>query len=180
MAEISLLRDFKKYQLAFDLLDQTAAKFPQEPDLLYDQAMMAEKMSNMPAMESLLRQVIKLKPDYYSAYNALGYSFADRNVNLPEAKALIQKALEFAPEDPFISDSLGWVEYRMGNKAEAERIFAKAYKAKPDAEIAAHYGEVLWESGEQEKAKSIWREGQLLNPDNETLVETLERFKVKL
>jgi tetratricopeptide (TPR) repeat protein len=180
MAEISLLRDFKKYQLAFDLLDQTAAKFPQEPDLLYDQAMMAEKMSNMPAMESLLRQVIQLKPDYYSAYNALGYSFADRNVNLPEAKALIQKALEFAPEDPFISDSLGWVEYRMGNKAEAERIFAKAYKAKPDAEIAAHYGEVLWESGEQEKAKSIWREGQLLNPDNETLVETLERFKVKL
>ena len=180
MAEISLLRDFKQYQLAFDLLGQAAAQFPQEPDLLYDQAMMAQKISNMPAMESLLRQVIKLKPDYYGAYNALGYSFADRNVNLPEAKALIQKALEYAPQDPFISDSLGWVEYRMGNKAEAERIFAKAYAAKPDAEIAAHYGEVLWESGEQEKAKIVWREGQLLNPDNETLVETLERLKVKL
>jgi tetratricopeptide (TPR) repeat protein len=180
MAEVSLLRDFKKYQLAYDLLDQTAVKFPNEPDLLYEQAMMAEKNSDMQAMERLLRLVIKLKPDYYSAYNALGYSFADRNVNLPEAKALIQKALQYVPDDPFISDSLGWVEYRIGNKAEAERILAKAYKARPDPEIAAHYGEVLWESGKQEKAKAIWREGQLLNPDNETLVETLLRLRVKL
>jgi tetratricopeptide (TPR) repeat protein len=99
---------------------------------------------------------------------------------LPEAKALIQKALQYVPDDPFISDSLGWVEYRIGNKAEAERILAKAYKARPDPEIAAHYGEVLWESGKQEKAKAIWREGQLLNPDNETLVETLLRLRVKL
>ena len=106
--------------------------------------MMAEKLGKLDEMESLLRKVIQLKPDYHHAYNALGYSLADRSVRLPEARELIRKALEFAPSDPFIGDSLGWVEFRMGNNAEAARIFEAAYKAKPDAEIAAHFGEVLW------------------------------------
>ena len=180
LAEISLLRDLKQYQLAYDLLTQAITASPQETDLLYDQAMMAEKLGQLPEMERLLRRVISIKPDAYNAYNALGYSFADRNVRLPEAKALIQKALEFVPNDPFIRDSLAWVEFRMGNNSEAARIFAEAYKTKPDAEIAAHYGEVLWALGQRDKALSIWREGQLLNPENETLVETLKRLKVKL
>ena len=96
------------------------------------------------------------------------------------AAAPIQKALGFAPSDPFIKDSLGWVEFRMGNKTEALRIFEVAYKAKPDAEIAAHYGEVLWSLGQRERATAIWKEGLLLNPDNETLLETLKRLRVKL
>ena len=180
LAEIGLLRDLKQYQLAFDLLAQAVAASPQETDLLYDQAMMAEKLGQVPEMERLLRRVIAIKPDAYNAYNALGYSLADRNVRLPEAKVLIQKALEFVPNDPYIRDSLAWVEFRMGNNAEAVKIFAEAFKAKPDAEIAAHYGEVLWTMGQRDKALSIWREGQLLNPENETLVETLKRLKVKL
>lgn len=179
MAEVNLLRDLKHYRMAYDLLGEATAKFPDDADLTYDQAMMAEKIGQLPAMERLLRRVIQIKPDYYSAYNALGYSFADRNVHLPEARQLILKALEYAPGDPFIRDSLGWVEFRMGNHAEAAKIFADAYKTRPDAEIAAHYGEVLWSMGQRDKALLIWREGQLLNPENETLLETLKRLRVK-
>ncbi len=180
VAEIGLLRDLKQYEMAYDLLGQAIAKYPTEADLVYDQAMMAEKLGRLADMERLIRRVIQIKPDYHNAYNALGYSFADRNVRLPEAKELIKKALEYVPADPFIQDSLGWVEFRLGNAAEAVRIFAIAFKAKPDAEIAAHYGEVLWSMGQRDKAMAIWREGQLLNPENETLVETLKRLKVKL
>jgi tetratricopeptide (TPR) repeat protein len=180
LAEVALLRDMKEYKLAHDLLAKAAATYPQESEILYDQAMMAEKLGEMADMERLLRKVIVLKPDGYSAYNALGYSFADRKMRLPEAKQLIQKALEFAPTDPFIRDSLGWVEFRLGNLAEASQILADAYKTKPNAEIAAHYGEVLWVQGERDKALAIWREGMLLEPENETLLETIKRFKVKL
>jgi len=179
-AEVSLLREFKQYQLAHDVLAQALVKTPDETELLYDQAMMAEKLGKLDEMESLLRKVIKLKPDYHHAYNALGYSLADRSVRLPEARELIRKALEFAPSDPFIGDSLGWVEFRMGNKAEAVKIFEAAYKAKPDAEIAAHFGEVLWTMGQRDRAIAIWKEGRLLNPENETLLETLKRLRVKL
>ena len=131
-------------------------------------------------MERLLRRVIALKPDFQHAYNALGYSLAERNVRLPEARQLIKKALEITPGDPFITDSLGWVEFRMGNLPEAARVLEQAYKAKPDAEIAAHLGEVLWAMGQKEKATNIWKEGMLLNSDNETLRQTLQRLRVKL
>ena len=180
LAEIGLLRDLKQFQLAYDLLGQAITASPQDTDLMYDQAMMAEKLNQLPDMERLLRRVMAIKPDAYNAYNALGYSLADRNVRLPEAKVLIQKALTFVPNDPYIRDSLGWVEFRMGNNAEAAKIFADAFKSKPDAEIAAHYGEVLWAMGQRDKALGIWREGQLLNPENETLVETLKRLKARL
>jgi tetratricopeptide (TPR) repeat protein len=131
-------------------------------------------------MERLLRRVMEIKPDYHAAYNALGYSLADRNVRLPEAKQLIQKALEFAPTDPYIKDSLGWVEFRLGNRTEALRILEAAFKARPDPEIAAHLGEVLWSLGMRERALAIWKEGQLLNIDNETLQETIKRLGAKL
>ena len=180
IAEAGLLRELKQYQLAYDLLGQAIVKFPDETELVYDQAMMAEKLGKLVEMEALLRRVIQDKPEYHNAYNALGYSFADRNVRLPEAKQLISKALEYVPADPFIQDSLGWVEFRLGNSAVAVKIFEEAFKSKPDAEIAAHFGEVLWSMGQRDKAIAIWREGQLLNPENETLLETLKRFRVKL
>jgi tetratricopeptide (TPR) repeat protein len=178
-AEVQLLRENKQYKAAHDLLAQAAAKEPRDPELLYDQAMMAEKLGHIGEMERLLRQVIALKPDYHHAYNALGYSLAERGLRLPEAKQLIQKALEFAPGDPFISDSLGWVEFRMGNKDEAARVLETAYKARPDAEIAAHLGEVLWSQGQRDRAQAIWKEGLMLNSENETLLETLKRLRVK-
>jgi predicted Zn-dependent protease len=180
LAETQLLREHKQYKAAYDLLAKAAAKPPVDPDLVYEQAMVAEKMGNLPEMERLLRQVIGAKPDYHHAYNALGYSLAERNVRLTEARELIQKALTFAPGDPYISDSLAWVEFRMGNKAEALRILDAAYKTKPDADIAAHLGEVLWSLGQRERALAIWKEGMLLNSENETLQETLKRLRVKL
>jgi tetratricopeptide (TPR) repeat protein len=179
MAEVQLLREQKQFKAAYDLLGPAIAKPPVDPDLVYEQAMLAEKIGNLPDMERLLRQVIALKPDYQHAYNALGYSLAERNIRLPEARELIQKALTYAPEDPFITDSLGWVEFRMGNKAEAARILDAAYKSRPDADIAAHLGEVLWSLGQRDRAQAIWKEGLLLNSENETLQETLKRLRVK-
>lgn len=178
MAEAQLVRDLGQYQLAYEVYTRAAARFPDDADVAYEQAMMAEKAGRADEMERILRQLMARQPDHHHAYNALGYSLADRNLRLPEAKALIQKALEFAPGDPYIQDSLGWVEFRMGNTAEALRILQEAYGKRPDAEIAAHLGEVLWVAGQRDRARSIWREGLLLNPDNDTLKETLRRFQV--
>jgi tetratricopeptide (TPR) repeat protein len=143
-------------------------------------AMVAEKLDKLDDMERLLRGIIAIDPTYHHAYNALGYSLADRNLRLPEAKQLIQKALEYAPGDPYISDSLGWVEFRLGNFDEALRVLQGAFAAKPDAEIAAHLGEVLWQMGRREQALQTWREGTKLNSDNETLLKTLKRLRVTL
>lgn len=178
-AEVQLLRENKQYKAAYALLADAIKRDPSDLELLYDQAMLAEKMGDNGDMERLLRQVIAAKPDYHPAYNALGYSFAERNMRLPEARQLIQKALEYAPGDPFISDSLGWVEFRLGNRSEALRILNTAYKSRPDAEIAAHLGEVLWAMGQRDRAQTVWKEGLLLNSENETLQDTLKRLRVK-
>jgi tetratricopeptide (TPR) repeat protein len=179
-AQVQLLRDNKQFQPAYDLMATAVAQNPKDSDLLYDQAMLAEKLGKLDEMERLLRQLIAAKPDYHHAYNALGYSLAERNLRLPEARDLIRKALEFVPNDPFITDSLGWVEFRMGNQDEALRVLDSAFKAKPDPEIAAHLGEVLWTAGQRDRATAIWKEGLKLNRDNETLQETLKRLRVKL
>ncbi len=180
LSEVQLLREQKEYRQAYELLGKGVAADPKDTDLIYDQALMAEKLGTLDEMERLLRQVMALKPTSQHAYNALGYSLAERNTRLTEAKQLIQKALELAPGDPFIRDSLGWVEFRLGNKEEAVRVLEAAYKARPDAEIAAHLGEVLWSMGQRERATSIWKEGMLLNAENETLLEALKRLRVKL
>ncbi len=180
MAEVTLLKEFKQYPQAYELVAQAIALSPNDLELIYEHAMSAEKLGRLDEMEQLLKRVISLKPDYHAAYNALGYSLADRNVRLPEAKELIQKAVAFAPTDPFIRDSLGWVEFRLGNQAEALRLLESAFKARPDAEIAAHLGEVLWNMGQRERAQAIWKEGKLLNPDNETLLETIKRLRAKI
>ena len=179
-AEVALLKEFKQLPMAYESLGQAVASAPQDVELIYEQAMTAEKLNLLTDMERLLRRVTEIKPDYAAAYNALGYSLADRNLRLPEAKQLIQKALEFAPTDPFIRDSLGWVEFRLGNLQEAARILSDAYKDKPDPEIAAHLGEVLWSLQQRDRALAVWREGHMMNPDNETLQETLQRLRVKL
>lgn len=178
-AEIGLLRDSKKYKQAYTLLSEAVKRTPSDYDFIYDLAMVAEKLGNFEEMERLLRSVIAMKPDYYHAYNALGYSLAERKLRLPESKQLILKALEFAPGDPFINDSLGWVEFRIGNMYEALRILQEAFKAKPDAEIAAHLGEVLWTLGQHEQALATFKEGLQINPENETLLETIKRLRVK-
>lgn len=179
LADVQMLRDAKQFKTAYDVLGRANGTEPKDVDLLYDQAMLADKLSRPQEMERLLRQIMTIKPDYHHAYNALGYSLAERNVRLPEAKQLIEKALEYAPDDPFIRDSLGWVEFRSGNARQAEEILRKAYSVKPDTEIAAHLGEVLWSMGKRDQAQAIWREGKNMNADNETLRDTLKRLRVK-
>ncbi len=179
LAEVQLLRDAKQYQAAYDMLAQASAAAPNDSDLVYDQAMVAEKLNRLDEMERLLRRLIELKPENQNAYNALGYSFADRKIRLDEARTLIQKAVQLAPEDPFIADSLGWVEFRLGNTTEAIRILEAAYKTRPDPEIGAHFGEVLWSAGQKDRAVTIWKEALLSDAENETLQETLKRLRVK-
>lgn len=178
-AEVQLLRDHKRYAQAYALLDQATQRSPKDYDLLYDLAMMAEKLGRAEEMERVLRRIMAEQPDYHHAYNALGYFFADRNTRLPEARALIQKALDAAPGDPFITDSLAWVTFREGDKQEALRLLKQAYTDRPDAEIAAHLGEVFWSLGQRDEARKVWREGLELNATNETLLETLQRLGVK-
>jgi tetratricopeptide (TPR) repeat protein len=178
-AEVQLLREYKLYQAAYDVLTEALRQQPDDHELLYDQAALADRLGRMDEMERLLRRVIALKPDYHHAYNALGYALAERGLRLDEARQLILKALEFAPGDPFISDSLAWVEFRSGRNAEALRILQAAFKAKPDAEIAAHLGEVLWQLNQRDQALRIWREGLQLNAGNDTLRDTLKRLQVK-
>lgn len=179
VAEAQLLRDFKAYQQAYEVYTEVAERFPDDTDLIYDQAMMAEKAGKLADMERLLRKLIAAKPDHHHAYNALGYALADRNQRLPEAKQLIEKAVSLAPGDAYIQDSLGWVEFRLGNTERALGILQAAYGKRPDPEIAAHLGEVLWVQGQREQALKIWREGLLLAADNDTLQGTLKRLQVK-
>jgi Flp pilus assembly protein TadD len=180
LAEVQLLREFKRWREAVDLLAAANKRFTDDADLLYEQAMLEDKLERFSEMERLLQRVITLKPDHPHAHNALGYSLADRRLRLPEAKALIQKAMKLAPGDPFIVDSMGWVEYRMGNRDEAVRWLRQAYAARPDTEIAAHLGEVLWAMGQRDEARRIWQDARGRDAANEVLKETLARLKVSL
>jgi len=180
LAETELLRDRKMYAEAVEVMAQASKAFPDDTDLLYEQAMLNEKLDRLDEMERLLRRVIALKPDHQHAYNALGYSFAERKIRLPEARELIQKALELSPGEPSITDSMGWVEYRLGNREEAIRLLRGAYQARPDPEIAAHLGEVLWSAGQTEEARRVFRDARSRDAQNDVLRETLARLRVDL
>ena len=178
--EAELLRNANRDQEAMDLLQDAVKKNPDNADLLYDYAMIAEKLDRVDDMEKALRHVIEINPANQQAYNALGYSFADRNIRLPEARVLIEKALSLAPDDAFIIDSMGWLEFRENKIDAALTNLQRAYKLRPDADIAVHVGEVLWTKGDQQKAIEIWKEAQQKDPKNASLKSTLERLKVNL
>ncbi|KVC99201.1 tetratricopeptide repeat protein [Burkholderia ubonensis] len=176
--DASILFTAKRYGEAEMRLSRAVADFPDDPDLRYDYAMAAEKTGHYTTMEQQLRELIRTQPDNPQAYNALGYSLADRNQRLPEASKLIEKANALAPNDAYIMDSLGWVKFRMGDTAGATKVLRRAYDLQPNAEIGAHLGEVLWKSGAQEEARTAWRAAQKLEPDNDTLVQTLKRLQI--
>ena len=176
LVESLWLRENKQPSEAYALVKKALIAQPQNNDLISELALVSEKLKRFDEMESLLRELIKRKPDDPHAFNALGYSLADRNTRLDEARQLITQALKLAPQDAYIQDSLGWVAFRQGQHAEALQILQAAFKAKPDAEIAAHLGEVLWVIGQRQEAAHIWREGLLLKADNNTLRETLQRL----
>jgi len=177
IAEAQLLREANQHREAFELLGKALEAQPEQPELLYDHALTAEKLERFEVLEGNLRKLIQVKPDHAHAYNALGYSFAERNLRLAEARKLIERALEISPEDYYIVDSMGWVLYRMGDLKGAAEQLRRAYLGRPDGEIGAHLGEVLWQMGERAEAERIWQEALKNYPDNETLHKTVKRLR---
>jgi tetratricopeptide (TPR) repeat protein len=175
--EAQLLRDARAWRETYELLSKAVREHADSYELLYDRAMAAERIDRLDVLEADLRAVIKMKPDYAHAYNALGYTLAEKTDRLVEARALIEKAYKLAPDDPFILDSLGWVHYRSGNMMEALRYLQHAYGARPDPEIAAHLGEALWKSGQHEEARKVWRAALTENPNHATLLAVMQKYR---
>lgn len=179
-AEVHLLRDADAPQEAYLLQRTLYEQSPTDSNVAYDTAILAERAGKMEAMETILRSIIERDPKFHHAHNALGYSYADRGIRLEEARGLIETALSHAPDDPFITDSLAWVEFRLGNHANALQLLEKAYAQRNDAEIGTHLGEVLWTLGHKQRARTVWRAALEQDPENETLRKTLERLRVEL
>src|SRR5689334_1946148 len=175
-AQAQLLRDAGDDAGAYQVLVHGLADNPGAPDLIYDLAMVAEKLDKVDEAESKLKELVALRPDDAQALNALGYTLVDKTSRTGEGLAFIQRAHKISPADPFILDSLGWAFYRMGQFDDAERYLQQALEGRPDAEIAAHLGEVLWRKGEHEKARQVWKAQLVANPDNVLLKETVKRF----
>lgn len=176
MVEAQFLRDSGRSEEALVLLEKELLTQPGNTELLYEAGMLAERLGRLDVAERHWRKAMTLKPDYAQAYNALGYSLADRGERLDEALALIEKALSLTPGDPFILDSKGWVLFRRGDAKGALEALIAAYAVRPDPEIAAHLGEVLWSLGRREEAEKTWREASRKSPGNEVLTATIKRF----
>ena len=175
-AEAQMLRDVGDVNAAYRVLEQGLTEQPDAPDLVYDLAMVAEKLNRLDEAESRLKQLVEMRPDDAQALNALGYTLVDRTPRTSEGYALIEKALKLAPNDPFILDSMGWALYRLGRLDEAERYLKRAIAERPDAEIAAHLGEVLWTKGDRESARAVWKPQLETDPENAVLKETVRRL----
>ncbi|MDD4881254.1 MAG: tetratricopeptide repeat protein, partial [Gallionellaceae bacterium] len=161
---------------AYAVLSLALAQAPDAGDLLYDRAMIAERLGKLDVTEADLRRLIKLEPGHAHAYNALGYTLVDRTPRLEEGIALLDKALKLSPDDPFILDSMGWAQFKAGRLAEAAAYLKRAYDLRPDPEIAAHLGETLWAAGQHDEARKVWQGSLREHPDNDVLKETLSRF----
>ena len=178
LTEVQLLLDEKKLTEAREVLHKANAENPDDVDLVYQEAMVDERLNRLDEMEKLLRHILVLQPDNSQALNALGYSLADRNLRLDEALSMVRQAHELSPADPFIVDSLGWVEYRMGHFDAAATLLAQAYSSRKDTEIAAHLGEALWADGKHDEAARVLRDAHRLDAGNEVLKQTMTRLKV--
>ncbi|NIO42815.1 MAG: tetratricopeptide repeat protein [Burkholderiales bacterium] len=175
-AEAHMLREVREYEQSYQVLRNALDERPDHPALLYDVALAAEKTDRLDITESRLLKLIELSPENAQAYNALGYTLADRTERFNEARQYIAKALVLEPDDPFILDSMGWVEYRLGNFDEGIRYLRRAYDLQPDPEIAAHLGEVLWMKGVKDEAQRIWTVAAEEYPDNEMLQQVMRKF----
>ena len=179
LAIAQFLRDTNHADQAYSMLKKLLTTNDRDPNVLYDTALLAEKTGDVEAMEAHLRKIISIDPKNYNAYNALGYSLAERNVRLDEARTLLTQALALSPDSPHIQDSMGWLEFRLGNFEAALRLLQQAYAEFPDAEVAAHLGEVLWASGDKARAEAVWQEGLQADPKNTVLRDTLLRVRGK-
>lgn len=171
-----LQRDAKHYQQAYDAYTEALSALPDNPDLLYARAMVAERMGRVDWLEADLGAILKGDPEHVQALNALGYTLADRTDRYVEALEYVRRALTLKPEDYYILDSMGWVQYRLGNTDSAIKYLRQAYDRQKDVDIAAHLGEVLWVTGQHEEARRVWRQGLELEGDTELITKTMERL----
>ncbi len=176
LAEGDLLNEHKQYDQALALYNRALTEQPNDSNLLYARAMLAEKMDRLDLLEMDLQAILEREPENATALNGLGYTLADRTTRYEEALGYIQRALQLRPQDPAVMDSMGWVLYRMGRHQEALRYLKAALELADDAEIAAHLGEVLWVTGDQKGALDVWEQGLKVNPEHEVLLKTMQRF----
>jgi tetratricopeptide (TPR) repeat protein len=174
--EGSLLKTAKKYQMAYDLYTKGLKEFPGDIDILYSRALIAERLNLIDDVIHDLKYVLEKEPNNAAAHNALGYTLADRTDRLNEALMHIKRAMELEPGDPAVIDSMGWIYFRMGQYDKAVEYLGQAYAAIQDGEVAAHYGEALFMSGQEEKAREIWSHAKELFGDNDILLQTMKRF----
>ena len=175
----SIYREAGRSDEALKVLRQADADMPDSPAIKYDLAMLYQRQGRQAEFEALLRRIIEIEPDHANAHNALGYTYADQNRRLDEARELLERAIELEPDNAYIQDSVGWYLYRAGDLEGALTYLFLSYENLPSAEVAAHLGEVLWKLNQRDEARRIWREGLEHEADNEVLLETLKRFKVK-
>lgn len=178
--EAQIMRDAGQSTEAFVMLQMALSEFPRSPELLYDFAMLAESLKQYPDMEMALKQLIQIAPNNALAYNALGYSYADRNMQLDQALALIEAANQLSPNDPYILDSLGWVKYRLKQYADAERYLRLSLGMRQDADVSVHLAEILWVQSKKEEALQLFSEARKRDPDNTLLKSTLQRLELNL
>ncbi|MDO4794826.1 MAG: tetratricopeptide repeat protein [Brachymonas sp.] len=171
-----ILEKQERFAQALNVLNQALRADPEHAELLYARGNLYWQMERFAELEQDMRQVMRLQPESPAAYNALGYHLADRNLRLNEARELIAKAIELAPDSAAIQDSMGWVEYRLGNLPQAIKWLKQAFENEPEAEIAAHYGEALWQNGQTEEARQVWAQGLKLDAKHKVLLETMQRL----
>ncbi len=179
LTKAQILREVGQVDSAVSLLETADKALPNTAEIKYELAMLYERQGRLSDLERLLRQVIELDPERAHAYNALGYTLADHNQRLPEALELVTRALELAPTDPFILDSMGWVKFRLGDNVAAVNYLKRAYAQLPEPDIGVHLGEVLWAQGMQQEAIELWREALRKDANNITLLNILKRLGVK-
>lgn len=176
LLEGQVLSDAGQHATAMEVYDAALAASPDNEDLLYARALAAEKLGQVEAAEADMRRILANDPDNIRTLNALGYTLADRTDRYQEALSYISRAYAMKPDDPAIIDSMGWVQYRLGNLEEAHQYLQQAWELTQDSEIGAHLGEVLWGQGERAKARAIWNTSRESNPDNPVLLETINRL----
>jgi tetratricopeptide (TPR) repeat protein len=176
VAKGELLRVARRYEDAMEVFNTALEIVPGNSDLLYARALVAERLGRIDQLEADLKIILKTEPDNAHALNALGFTLADQTDRYEEAYGYLKRAIEIMPEDPAIIDSLGWVYYRMGNYDEAIRLLRTALSRFDDAEIAAHLGEVLWVTGNQQEARGIWQKALQKSPDDPVLLKVMQRF----